>query len=750
MATKTTTQAGPISDAATFGGSAFNAGDNLVVNHALTIDVASICGNSPIGAPQTAPILTKTAGGALSALTYFVAYTHVDAGGNESDLTSTVISLATDATNNRLVVTLPTLPSGVSSYNIYALTSGATYFRQLTGVSGGANNIDTFSSVTAYAPIYACRVNNANGRLIINANLTCKGSVGLDGTTVLTDVIVTQAAGTVVEFDASAAPNTTFGYQVHLGGFTNARKSIFWKINGTGNSRCALRSNAGGGNAYFVARTTETGIVDWSYVDITRMGTAALNLISIAGGGTFAVTINLIGCIFDTCGRFGDTISMNVATNFTVQNTTWKNTLHATECFRQGSTATPVTGVRIWSGNVADKSTIFSLAGLTLGGSNTADVNIFLNMPLSSGTSTRTPAASQNNFFRYTGVSSAFRLGDWLENVMVVDGNTYNGSGSATAKADLANPHWTTPTGGTNGTYLVTSCIFESFGADDTGDVDYGPNTASGNSSFSYCIGVPEDTNIVGTQHSVGTLVTLNGFSGASCKYNHNTWFVGGQGAIALAEIGTGFAGCVDELQSNIFWNNDRGAEGSATFNRITYEPSHIASLSAGGIVANMVNVAKCGHNCRYRLFTGSGTDAILGPYTDGGMLGHSYHHYSTIGTFGTTDVTADPQFVDVTVRFWTWVKSIAGATLPGIAVPDRKDYQAWGLYKLSLKNEPLHVDYDSRYTLVAYKTFIRAGFTPSNTALLGMAHDGTDIGAMTVVPENSGFSTGALFSVWE
>src|SRR5712671_2327066 len=105
MATKTTTQAGPISLASTFGGSAFNSGDNIVAAHALTIDVPTVAGSSPIGANTTVPVLTKTTGGSLSALTYNIRYTQVDAGGNESDLNQGVnVSLLTDATNNRLVI----------------------------------------------------------------------------------------------------------------------------------------------------------------------------------------------------------------------------------------------------------------------------------------------------------------------------------------------------------------------------------------------------------------------------------------------------------------------------------------------------------------------------------------------------------------------------------------------------------------------------------------------------------------------
>lgn len=285
--------------------------------------------------------------------------------------------------------------------------------------------------------------------------------------------------------------------------------------------------------------------------------------------------------------------------------------------------------------------------------------------------------------------------------------------------------------------YTVQDSIFESFGANDQGDVDYGPNTATANSVFTGCIGVPEDTDS-GALCGVGTLSTLNGFTNTRNKYNHNTWFLGGQGAIAIAEGGVGFTNMLDELQSNIFWNSNRGAESGSTFNRITYEPTHIASLSGGGVLANTVNQSKCGYNCRFNLYSGTGTDSLLGAYTDGGYLGHSYHHYATITTgWGATDVTGDPQFVDSSVRFWTWVKSLEGLTLPGNATPDRKDYMAHGLYKLSLKNETAHADYDARYTLAAYRTFIRAGFTPQNPALIGTAHDGTTIGAVqpTLIP---------------
>lgn len=728
MATRTTTQAGPISLASTFGGSAFSPGDNIVAAHALTIDQATIAGSSPIGASATGPSLAKTTGGALPATTYNVRYTHVDAGGNESDL-SPQTSLATDASNNRLAVTLPTLPTGVSSYNIYT-NSGQLWFKQVSGAGAGVSNIDSISLVTGYAPVYAIKVTNAVGRLIINANLTIKGSMGLEGTTTLGDTIVTQAAGTIVEFDGSAAPNTTLGYQVFMGGFTSARKSLFWKSNGTANSRCAIRSNAGGGNAYFVANNTETGAVDLNFTDVTRIGTATIDGLSILAG-TSAQTINFANCVFSACGRIFASISLSTGIIFTVTNNTWKNS-PGTENFRQGGASASPTGARTWVGNVTDKLTVLSVVGLTVGGTNAADVTIFLQLPTASGGGVRTPASINNVLFRNTTANQVARFGDWVECVCIVDGNTLSTTGTYSAKADIANPHWTTPSGPT-GMYAVTSCLFESFGTDDQGDVDYGPNTTGFNSSFSYCIGLPEDRDS-GLPFGTGTLVTLLGFSGALCTYNHNTWYLGNQGAIALAEAATGFAGMCDELQSNIFWNSDRSSGASSTsFNRITYEPTRINNVSSASAAVNMVNAAKCGHNCRFNLYSGAGTDTLLGAYTDGGILGHSYHHYANTGTFGATDVTSDPRFSDPTARFWTWVKSLAGLTLPGNATPDRKDYMAYGLYKLSLKNETAHVDYDARYTLAAYKIFIRAGFAPTNALLRSAAHDGTDIGALSV-----------------
>lgn len=338
------------------------------------------------------------------------------------------------------------------------------------------------------------------------------------------------------------------------------------------------------------------------------------------------------------------------------------------------------------------------------------------------------------------------RLGDWLECVAIADGNTMNGTGGYSAKADLSNPHWTTiSTESVTGVYAITSCIFESFGSDDTGDVDYG-TAASISTAMSYCIAVPEDRD-GGTFHGTGTMCTLNGAASVAFTFNHNTWFVGGQGAIALAEAGNGFAGMLDEYQSNIVWNDagHEAAYSSTSFSRHTYEPTRINSVSGTSMVANTVNATKCGHNCRFRLVAVSGIDSGLGAYTDGGILGHSYHHYATTGTFGTTDVTGDPLFVDSSVRFWTWVKSIAGATLPGNPTPDRKDYMAWGLYKLALKNEPANADFDGAYTLGAYKTFIRKGFTPQNSALKGTAHDGADIGAVTAVIPTTGSGKGYL-----
>jgi hypothetical protein len=745
MAVRTSTQAGNLSNSATWGGSSFADGDQIVATHAITVDVAAIFHTSPIGVPDSAPSLAIAAGGSLAAQTWRVCYSHVGSDGSESARSLTA-NIATTGGSPRIVVTLPALPTNVASYNVYmSSANGGTFNRQLAAVGAGAHNIDTNSTATPFpTSVYAIRL-SGGGRLAINANATIRGPVLLEGTTTDSDIIVTQAAGVTVEFDASGAVNNDFGYLV-ITGTANGRDCLYWQVNGTSGSRCAIRSNAGGGNtAIGDGYGTAVGDFDGEYCDIDRIGTANRPaILSSASAATFRLLLSNVN--FLDCGELAQNNSLNAASQFSLVNVTHRRPLGTHSLNMAGATTTP-SDVRQIKGCVFEGEITLGLEGMVLGGTTPGEENIFLRFPVSAGNQ-RTSAAI-TAFLRKPETSSTYRMGDWDECMMVADGSTYDGAGGYSAKADLVNVHWSSPLGGPTGTYRVDRSVFESFGSDEQGDVDYGANNNNYSSVFEYCLGVPCDQDS-GDPFMVGTLATLNGGTGVACKYNHNTWYSSGAGAIALAEGGSGFAGMLDELQSNILWAHTQSVS-STSFSRWTYCPTAINNVTTK--TANMVNHAKVDYNCRYRTFAGSGTDTVLGAYTDGGLLGKSYHHYDTTGNpIGANDLTEDPQFVDDTRRFWTWVRDeLCGGTHPLTGSPDRKDWQAYGLYLLSLKNEPLHADYNADATFANYKAYVRAGFAPTNVALQDSGHDSVTRGAVegvfgsSVPTLDQGMLTGGL-----
>jgi hypothetical protein len=85
---------------------------------------------------------------------------------------------------------------------------------------------------------------------------------------------------------------------------------------------------------------------------------------------------------------------------------------------------------------------------------------------------------------------------------------------------------------------------------------------------------------------------------------------------------------------------------------------------------------------------------------------------------------TQGPMFLDPSRRLEAWDASLGG---PGTV--------AHALAQLQVAYNPSSPAYDSRYTTAALIAWVRAGFAPTDTALKGAAHDGTDIGAIPVHP---------------
>jgi len=91
----------------------------------------------------------------------------------------------------------------------------------------------------------------------------------------------------------------------------------------------------------------------------------------------------------------------------------------------------------------------------------------------------------------------------------------------------------------------------------------------------------------------------------------------------------------------------------------------------------------------------------------------------------GANDVVADPQFVDDSITLTSWASSID----PTLTTLDLWWEEAKKMNDDSGYNPDLH--------WMEFYAAARAGFTPTNTALQGAGYDGSDLGAVAVVPPN-------------
>lgn len=294
---------------------------------------------------------------------------------------------------------------------------------------------------------------------------------------------------------------------------------------------------------------------------------------------------------------------------------------------------------------------------------------------------------------------------DWTDVHFAIDGCTYAGDGTYSAEGLVHNPHWCDVALAGTGEHLITRITFEDWGTeDDDGDVFY-PNNADGAwPKMTYCIGISR------TQTNPGVMITDNGNTNQHAVFEHNTWMTAQFGAIVLGESTNGFYHSIASYQDNILW---RYASASV--------------YKVGDVGGNFINddvIVVADYNVAHNILS------------TGGQGGNGYDNPFTESTPGVHDLAVDPQFIDPDRRFWTWVQSIeaswsAGSVFPSNANPTMNDFQAHGLFKLSLKNQTYHPDYDARYTLAALQVYIRAGFAPTNPAIQNAGHDGITPGAV-------------------
>jgi hypothetical protein len=538
--------------------------------------------------------------------------------------------------------------------------------------------------------------------LLVNPgySLTIKGNVELTGGATL-QVGTTAGGGATLEFDSHSAttPTTTYGCKLGLVDYDLGYLVTRGKVG----SRSTVRSNASGGAARFTRGGANTGcVLSRQYTDFVRIGDSSA--FGFDPGYAYPQLMDTDNCIFDTCGGDnwrGQGGQLYPEEQWQYTHTSWQNT-QTGYCIYQsvGLNAVPTTAVREFSDCVFDKPVQWKTAGLT-----THD-NIHLDA-VGDATPYGLYALFDNNFIRMRiSETDIPRLGLWNECAMVCDGSTLDPYlGIYTATADLFNPHWTQAD--LSGTTIECKyTIFEDFGSTGDGDVDL-HNISSGSLSYiHHCIGISQNAD------DPGTLSTF--INSGQSKYEHNTWLTSQVGAVAIGEADPGTAGQLQGFKSNLLF---RRSPDSSVF--------EVGSYSTGSLTTDIAPAGSIDYNC--------GFNVNLGGVGGGGI------NIPLTWTPNTHAVNVNPQFVDWNRNFSKWVQSL-DSSWSGNPSPTRTDYNARGLHKLRLKNQPWHTDYDTRYTVTAYKSYIRAGFAPQNIALKDAGHDGVTIGAVEWTSGSSGF----------
>lgn len=516
----------------------------------------------------------------------------------------------------------------------------------------------------------------ATGQVVVNAGvtLTVRGDIFTSSSNTVRSLVLNP--GATLEMDASAAGTPSTARYVIRGTsqYPGSQPSILF--NGNAGARCTVRSNAGGANARFTNNSTFSGLVEAYYTDFTRIGDAS----NFAFAPTMsdevadpASTFVLDHCTLTACGALDSThAQFGGYARFVLSNTTWSGTVAAY--------------------NIATQAYLQKQAG-----SNVArtidncvfDKHVYTYAP-------RQMTITNNLFYEGFSTSSTDSVGSTFENNLVCMNSTYNNL--VPYSSDVRGNYWLyRDAGATNPHFIevgntanlspqqIRENIFEFVGNDGDGDcILLGFPAAATTIAISRNIFLP---NAAGSDS--GTPFSAQGNANTSFSFDHNTFFVGTQGA-AVGETYAGHTGMITSFRSNIAW--DTSARGYCL-------------LDSGGndSVSNLVTSALLDYNCSYNTLAGSN--------------GHGINNLEfSAGSPGANNVDVNPTFANQNADIASWDASLGGAGTYTNALTE--------LMKL---NTPTH---NASYTIAALKTYIQNAFRVSNISLRNAGHDGSTIGA--------------------
>jgi hypothetical protein len=210
-------------------------------------------------------------------------------------------------------------------------------------------------------------------------------------------------------------------------------------------------------------------------------------------------------------------------------------------------------------------------------------------------------------------------------------------------------------------------------------------------SESKYPVVVTITNNIVlanGAGDTSGNPFSALGNGNVSIIFDHNTFFTGGQSA-ALGETYAGHKNMVRSFRSNIAWDNKpRG--------------HMLADVGENDAVVDLVSGSAISNNAIFNVLSGSN--------------GFGLNNLEFSNFPAQPSIDTDPQFVDITRNISSWAIS--------------QGYEASVRGALQVLQQGIH-DGSNTMTVKSLIEYIRAGFRPQSSVLLGAGHDGKTIGAV-------------------